>query len=201
MICDVLAFRVRLRREALARRDALPTTYVVAQGAQIAETVFQFVAERKAHVIFSYLDVPNEVPTRDLVRRLLRSGRRVFVPYVTTGSPEMTLYEIHDLDADLKRGIWGIPVPRTKRCPRREGSEVELALIPLVAFDEEGNRIGHGSGYYDRFLAKHPDVYRLGLAFETQRIEFCYPQPWDVPLDALVTETGWRTFYRRVNRL
>lgn len=201
MNSDLLAFRARLRREALARRDALPTTYVVVQGAQIAETVFQFIAERKVHVIFSYLDVPNEVPTRVLVERLLGSGRRVFVPYVTAGSPELTLYEVHDLDADLKRGVLGIPMPRTKRCPRREGSEVELALVPLVAFDEEGNRIGRGAGYYDRFLAKHPDVYRLGLAFETQRVEFCYPQLWDAPLDALVTETGWRTFHRRVNSL
>jgi 5-formyltetrahydrofolate cyclo-ligase len=197
MTPDPATIRARLRKEALERRDALPPERVAQWGERIADEALALVADRKARVVFSYLDVPNEVPTRALVERLLRSGCRVFVPYVTTGSPDLTLYEIRHLDSDLKRGIWGIPTPRIRRCPQRDASEVDLAFVPLVAFDDEGNRIGHGAGYYDRFLTKHPHVYRLGLAFEIQRVASCYPQPWDAPLDALLTEKGLRTFRRR----
>jgi 5-formyltetrahydrofolate cyclo-ligase len=197
MTFDFAATRARLRKETLERRDALPATDVAAWGARVAERAYRFAVDGNVDIVFSYLDVPNEVPTRSLVERLLRADRRVFVPYVTTGSLDLALYEVRDLDADLKRGIWGIPTPRVKRCPQRDGAEVELAFVPLVAFDNDGNRIGHGAGYYDRFLSKNPHVYRLGLAFETQRVNSCHAQPWDVPLDALITEEGLRTFGRR----
>ena len=78
--------------------------------------------------------------------------------------------------------------------------EVDVALVPCVAFDAEGYRIGHGGGFYDRFLAAYPAVEAVGLAFECQRVPSCLPQPWDVPLDVLVTEAGLWTFRREGSR-
>lgn len=197
MTPDVGQIRERIRKNTLERRDAAAPERIAEWGTLAVERAFNAVTERNAQVVFCYLDVPNEVPTRSLVERLLNAGRRVFVPYVTTGSPDLIPYEVRDLDTDLKRGIWGIPTPRIKRCPRRDGGEVELAVAPLVAFDDDGNRIGHGAGYYDRFFSEYSRSYRLGLAFEIQRVESCYPQPWDASLDAVVTEVGVRTFRRR----
>ncbi|MBT5713749.1 5-formyltetrahydrofolate cyclo-ligase, partial [Candidatus Poribacteria bacterium] len=118
---------------------------------------------------------------------------RVVVPRVVTGSEAMTLHEVVDLGRDVRPGLWGIPTPR-KRCAVVDGSDVDIVLVPMVAFDDEGWRIGHGGGYYDRFLSANPRAYRLGVAFELQRVDACFPQGWDERLHALVSEEGVRRF-------
>ena len=72
--------------------------------------------------------------------------------------------------------------------PEDEPDEVDLVIVPLVAFDENGNRIGHGGGYYDRFLKKYPRAKKIGLAYELQKIDEVPAEPHDVPLDAVITE-------------
>jgi len=163
-------------------------------GERIARGVLAALGDCDARTVFAYLNMTNEAPTRDIVASLLSGGKlRVVVPRVEAGSTDMTLHELRDLDRDVRAGLWGIPTPR-KRCPVVAGEEVDVALTPMVAFDEGGWRIGHGGGYYDRFFAASPAAYRLGVAFEMQRVDDCIPQEWDQPLHALVTETRTRHF-------
>ncbi len=165
-----------------------------AWGAQITRGVLDALADRGTMTVFTYLNMPNEAPTGDVVVSLLADERvRVVVPRVVSGSADMTLHELRDIERDVRPGLWGIPTPR-KRCPVAAGADVDVVLTPMVAFDERGWRIGHGGGYYDRFLSANPGAYRLGVAFELQRVADCLPQEWDVPLHALVTETGMRRF-------
>jgi 5-formyltetrahydrofolate cyclo-ligase len=163
-------------------------------GEHISRGVLAALADREPTTVFTYLNMPNEAPTRDVVVSLLADeGVRVVVPRVVAGSTDMTLHELRDLERDVRLGLWDIPTPR-KRCPVVSGAEVDVVLTPMVAFDESGWRIGHGGGYYDRFLSAHPSAYRLGVAFELQRVDDCIPQEWDEPLHALVTENGIRRF-------
>ena len=67
----------------------------------------------------------------------------------------------------------------------------DLIIVPLLGFDAALNRIGQGGGHYDRYLAAHPDAIRIGLAWEGQRVDSIAPQPWDVALDAILTETDF----------
>lgn len=84
----------------------------------------------------------------------------------------------------LRRGAHDIPQP-DDRAPMVEPS---LLIVPIVAFDVTFARIGQGGGYYDRYMAAHPDALRLGLAWESQRVEKFERNPWDIPLDVIVTE-------------
>ena len=192
---EPIAERDAIRQAALAKRAALDPDAVRRWGDAIAARTLTLLAERGDETVFAYLDMPNEVPTRAIVAALLHDGRRVVVPRVVRGSQAMTLHAIDDLERDLRPGLWGIPTPR-RRCPQVDPASVDVALVPCVAFDGEGYRIGHGGGFYDRFLTAYPHVYAIGLAFEWQRVPTCLPQPWDVPLDALVTEAGVWTFRR-----
>ena len=67
----------------------------------------------------------------------------------------------------------------------------KLILVPMLGFDAAFNRIGQGGGHYDRYLAAHPAACRIGIAWEAQRVDRIDPQPWDVPMDAVLTETGF----------
>ena len=78
--------------------------------------------------------------------------------------------------------------------PKDEPKQLDVVIVPLLAFDRQGNRIGMGGGYYDRFLKKYPAALKIGLAFELQKIENIPVEPHDVPLDAIITEDGTYTF-------
>jgi 5-formyltetrahydrofolate cyclo-ligase len=88
----------------------------------------------------------------------------------------------------LVRASWGGEQPDN----RARVETPDLILVPLLAFDAAFNRVGQGGGHYDRYLAAHPSALRIGLAWDFQRVDAIAPQPWDVPLDAVLTE---RAFY------
>ncbi|MAF09563.1 5-formyltetrahydrofolate cyclo-ligase [Candidatus Poribacteria bacterium] len=197
---EQLARRQAIRVATTERLTTADGAMAAGWGRSISSTILAILDERGPATVFTYLNMPEEAPTQDIVRALLADERmRVVVPRVVTGSEDMTLHEITDLGRDVRPGLWGIPTPRT-RCPVTEGSEVDIVLVPMVAFDDEGWRIGHGGGYYDRFLSANPRAHRLGVAFELQRVDGCLPQSWDERLDALVTEDGVRRFVARAGQ-
>jgi 5,10-methenyltetrahydrofolate synthetase len=89
-------------------------------------------------------------------------------------------------EAPMKKGAYGIPVP-----DNTEQVIIDAALIPMVGFDQQGYRLGYGSGYYDRTLASsHPCPLVIGIAFEMFRLDSVHPQVHDIPMDFIVTEAG-----------
>jgi 5-formyltetrahydrofolate cyclo-ligase len=194
---ELLAAKAAARRAALSLRASLDSAQVAAWGERIGDRALAFLRRRSDGVVFIYLSIANEVPTRAVVEQLLREGRRVAVPLVVRGSPAMTLHQVRHLDLDLAPGIWGIPTPLRGRCAEVDPAEVSTAVVPCVAVDAQGYRIGHGGGYYDRFLTQHREVFAVGLAFDVQRVATCFPQPWDARLDALITESGLTEFALR----
>ena len=132
----------------------------------------------------------DEVDTREIIERAWRANKRVFVP-VLRGGAQMAFCEI-DKDTELEQdrfGIWepvrGVLIPAKK---------LDLIITPTVAFDENKNRIGMGSGYFDRcfsFLRHRKHWLRpklLGVAFECQRVEKITPNAWDIRLYKIITE-------------
>jgi len=136
-----------------------------------------------------YVSVGNEVGTRGLIRALLERGKRVAVPLVHRETGELSARLITDLDKDLQPGALSIPEPiveRTEECPL---DRLEVVFVPGVAFDERGNRLGRGGGYFDRFLARlSPAVCTVGLAFECQIVEEAPMGPRDRGVQLVVTE-------------
>ncbi len=136
-----------------------------------------------------------ELSTVPLLARLVTTGKRVALPVVGKGG-SMSLYR-YRRHAPLVPNRFGIPEP-APGAPYVAPLSVDVLLVPLVAFDGYGVRLGMGAGYYDRFLGRLPPSMRprlVGLAHEVQRSLDPLPfADWDVPLDGVITERGWQSF-------
>ncbi|GAB3829468.1 5-formyltetrahydrofolate cyclo-ligase [Hymenobacter jeollabukensis] len=184
--------KAELRRLMLARRRALPAEELAARSAQVAAQLFSgfdVAAWRTVHV-FLPLQRRQELDTWPIIRRLWaeQPGTRVVVPLVEADG---TLTQrLLTPDTPLVESAWGIPEPLG--APQIKPAELDAVLLPLLAFDEQGQRVGYGKGFYDRFLLDCPQARRIGLSLEPPgpRIEDAWPG--DVPLHACVTpERVW----------
>ena len=155
----------------------------------------------RARTVMWYLGIRSEVRTRPAVEEALASGRRIVVPYCTvdaSGAGRLGLWHLGSLE-ELTPGTWNIPEPPRGRWgePEKEVSprELDLVVVPGVAFDRRGARLGNGRGYYDRLLAEvRPDAALLAPAFECQIFDEVVVGPDDVFVDKVITE---RNVYAR----
>lgn len=136
---------------------------------------------------FLYLSVGTEAGTELILEGLLAADKPVCAPRVTGGEMRSVPYA-----EPLSAGKFGISEP-----PCGEETECEVALAPLLAADGEGNRLGYGGGYYDRYFLAHPAVLRVGLCYEGQLLPRVPHGEGDVPLDAVLTEKGLHVFRDR----
>lgn len=154
-------------------------------NAVIEMRALEYLRSRRPGIIHCYMSFRSEAETYDLIRAAMQEGIRVLVPVVNeTG--EMVQHELHNLQ-ELRVGHLGLPVPGASA--EYLLHDVDIVIVPLVAFDRHGNRLGYGKGFYDRFLSLlGPEVERVGLAFATQEVERIPDAPHDVPLHKIVTE-------------
>lgn len=145
----------------------------------------------KPTVVMCYVSTTGEPPTHDIIRSCLKRGQRVCVPCMGKGGGAIVPCELQNFTSDLERGYSGILEPRdTCRRPVDLG-EIDIHLIPGVAFDPNGGRLGRGGGHYDRFLAGcNPQVIKMGLAFSWQIVEEVPREEHDIGMDLIVTEQG-----------
>lgn len=189
--------RIRRRRQRLAAGEVAAAS--VAVGHRVAEVVGP--SER----IAAYVPTRGEIDPMAGIRSM--GAHSIGLPTVLGKEMEFRLvalseanrssgstdlhqrFEQQMFEPQLESGRFGILQPPETAPPVDLGS-VQVMLVPLVAFDEQGHRIGHGRGYYDRALARIPPEKRprlIGLAYEFQRLEAWLPDPWDIPLDLIVT--------------
>jgi 5-formyltetrahydrofolate cyclo-ligase len=179
-----------LRTEALARRDSQPDKDALSRT--IGERLLSLPAYQQAKTVLFYVDVRSEVRTRWVLPRVLESGNCLVVPYCV--GRELALFHLRNV-SELVPGRFGIlePDPVLRGDPHRRvgADQLDLLIVPGVAFDQFGGRMGHGHGFYDRLLAKiRPGIPKIGLAFECQIVPAVPTEPHDVPLDAVITETA-----------
>lgn len=141
-----------------------------------------------ARVVLLYVSVfPEELVTEPFLRRVLDRGQRLLCPRVDRRERRLRLYEVCDLAGDLERGTLGIPEPK-RTCVEFEPQDVDWVLVPGVAFDGQGYRVGRGAGHYDRLLPRlGPEVPRWSLIFDEQWVDDIPVEPHDVPLDGVVS--------------
>ena len=108
------------------------------------------------------------------------------LPTLSDDNPLMTFRRWTPNDP-LVMSPWGGEQP----CDNADAVVPNIILVPMLGFDAAFNRIGQGGGHYDRYLAAHPQAARIGVAWEAQRVDSIDPQPWDVPMDAILTEAGF----------
>ena len=132
-------------------------------------------AFRKAAMVCSYVSLSYEVQTWQMIEAMLSQGKRVAVPAVEKTTDELAVFEIRDPRQELSPGAYNVPEPVASARRPVALESLDLVLVPGLAFDRRGNRLGTGKGYYDRFLARVPErVPCVGLAFSFQVLD-CLP--------------------------
>ncbi len=130
-----------------------------------------------------YYSLPDEVNTHQYIDYLLALGKKVLLPEVIDGE-NMVIRE-YTGKHDLKEGAFHIMEPIGSLFPEEKYQEIHLAIIPGMAFDQQGNRLGRGKGYYDRFLQKIPQVYKIGISFPFQLVDEIPTEETDIKMDAI----------------
>ncbi|TAM10242.1 MAG: 5-formyltetrahydrofolate cyclo-ligase [Nevskiaceae bacterium] len=182
-----------MRRAARLRRLAIP----LAERHRCARHIARLLLDRRklrcARHIGIYLSQGSELGTAPAIRALLAHDIQVYVPVVTRLPKKRELYFVRlDKTTPLRRAAYGIREP-VRRTRHRVARRLDVVLVPLVAFDDRGGRLGQGGGYYDRSFARRCARRPLlvGYAYHVQRVDTLPLDAWDVRLDAILTERGF----------
>lgn len=179
-----------LRRDMLARRSALPADSASRVSEAIQSAIAGLPVFGQAREVLLYMAMRNEVRTDRLLDALLRRGIRVLLPRCEPEARGAMHLACLTCREELRPGMYGIPEPDPALCAKAEEFAPELAVIPGLAFDRRGRRLGYGGGYYDRLLAL-PALARTVLvapAYSFQVMDTLPADPWDRPVHCLVTE-------------
>ena len=136
-----------------------------------------------------YIANDGELDLHPTISWLLREGHKVVIPFLQDTNMHFAPFNETSV---LRAGQFGLlePVEKVSVAP----CSIDVVLTPLVAFDQYGNRVGRGGGYYDRFMGDNPHCVFIGVSHELQKVEQLTPNDWDRRLDASVTEHSIRTF-------
>lgn len=173
-----------LRREILAARDRLTAGDVAQRSERILGHLESLPEFRAAQTVHLFVSFGTEVDTGPIFEALWRRGARTVAPRVLPG--RRLEHRVVSAPEDLEPGFRSIPEPRLS-CPLVSPEVLDLVLLPGLAFDRSGHRLGYGGGYYDRFLPACP-APRVALAFSLQIVEAVPREPHDLRADVVVTD-------------
>ena len=139
---------------------------------------------QRAETILMHYSLPDEVNTHVYIDQLLEQGKKILLPEVIDGE-NMVIRE-YTGKHDLKEGAFHIMEPIGSLFPEERYHEINLAIIPGMAFDAKRNRLGRGKGYYDRFLQKIHQVYKIGICFPFQLIDKIPTEETDIKMDDIM---------------
>ncbi len=173
----------QLKQLILENRNSLTKDEIIEKSRQIEERLFNFNKYKESKAIMFYVSINSEVHTHEMIQKALLD-KRVIVPKVVHHEIEPSI--VLDFDSLIPSGKFGIlePIEAMKIAYKN----IDLVLVPGIAFDKQGHRIGYGFGYYDKFLAKVPKAIKIGLAYDFQIIDDVPKEEHDVPVDFIVTE-------------
>jgi 5-formyltetrahydrofolate cyclo-ligase len=177
--------KAELRRDAIARRDALPAEARQAAAETIAARAFPLAIRPRA-IVSGFMPLKSEISPLPLMQKLATAGAQLALPAIAGRGQPLVMRE-WSFDAPLDRGQWGI------REPKPEAAEVapDIVLVPLLAFDRSGHRIGYGAGYYDMTIASlraQKSITAIGIAFAVQEVAEVPATERDARLDLVLTE-------------
>lgn len=153
-------------------------------SSDICGRILQNEKVRTADAVFTYYSLPDEVFTHRLNDELVAMGKQVILPKVISDT-EMTLHGFRSA-SDLVEGSFGIMEPCTPVLAVEDISERCVALVPGMAFDVEGNRMGRGRGYYDRMLSRIPYIYKIGVCFQFQMVDSVPANEYDISMNEVI---------------
>ncbi len=187
--CDpeaVFRWRKKERERLIAERLAIPVEKRLALGEKIAAHVEDAIGDVRGLTVSAYWPFRGEPDFRPLMAEIRERGGRTALPVCIRRAAPMT-FRIWSHGEPLERGVWNIPVP----AETAESVIPDIVIAPLVGFDGGNYRLGYGGGYFDRTLAALPQKPNVvGAGYAAALMPTIYPQPFDIPMDMIVTENG-----------
>ena len=187
---DVLAEKRALRDRVRLIRDAADPERRREWSVRICDHLLRECDLVGAGRVLSYIGFGSEIDTLPFNRMLLERRLALVLPRVDRAAGGLVLHRVRDLDADLVPGVWGIREPDPRRCEVVAPAAIDWMLLPGLAFDLHGGRLGYGGGYYDRLLPQLPPLRRIAAAFQCQIVDRVPRGPHDVSMDVVITERG-----------
>lgn len=198
----VLSERRNLRERLRASRRAMPADECRQAALSVAVRVVDCPTYTQAHHVAGYWACQGELDPLPLLERAGIAGKQAYLPVIVDDPPKTLRFAPYRSDSPLRLNRFNIPEPDVPATEWVSPNQLDLVLVPLVAFDLVGTRVGMGGGFYDRsFAFLHDPAYRskrpylLGLGYEFQKIpDLLVREAWDIPLDAVATEAALYEF-------
>lgn len=174
-----------IRNKILNIRNSLSEDECMMKSAAILKRLYGLDAFLRAYKVGMYASIGSEVITYPLIGRAQILDKGVAFPEVTDKDKSEMIFKYIMKVSDLKKGYMSIPEPKDSKIVMEHP---DVLIIPLVAFDDKLNRVGYGKGFYDRYLSSHPEIVKIGLAYECQKAEEIDFSENDVKCDFIITE-------------
>ncbi|NLC44678.1 MAG: 5-formyltetrahydrofolate cyclo-ligase [Clostridiales bacterium] len=179
-----------LRKIMANKRSRIPIKIRTSKSEIIMNKLRSLQIYNDSKLIFVYVSFRSEVETHSFINQALKDGKRIAVPLTISEGKLLLPCEIYSLD-DLAPRTLGILEPDKDNIKEVNSKDIDLAVVPGLAFDPSGNRLGFGAGYYDRFLPSlRKGAITIGVCFDEQLVEQLPVEDFDVPLDAVLTNLG-----------
>lgn len=192
-------FKKDLRRQMRQKRRNLTAAEQRRHAQGLLSTIRRLTQFRRSHTIALYLASDGEISPEQIIQYCRKLGKRCFLPVLHPVRHNRLWFIEYTQKTVLSANIYGIKEPALVQAPRRPAWALDLVLLPLVAFDTEGGRLGMGGGYYDRTFAfkqswrQGRGTRLIGLAHDLQKVKRLKTESWDIPLTGIATE---KRFYR-----
>lgn len=183
-----------IRKMIKDKKNKVTSDYILSSNKEITSTLIETDAFKTASTIMCYISFGTEVDTKPIINQCLKEGKTVLVPIIIKNEDETSYMEasqLMDPESDLAPGTMGIMEPKASKIRIRDPKTIDLVIIPGMAFDRKGNRLGYGAGYYDYYLEKlRDDCNQIGLTFSFQLIDHIPTQKHDKQIKNIITERG-----------
>ena len=156
------------------------------QGKGVTPLVLNNSHFQQAQNILCYVSLPDELQTFDILRSALAAHKNVYVPRIDSQHGVIRCVQILNLEDDLVPGKYGVPEPKVSLASSGVEELLDLVVVPGLAFDKRGHRLGRGMGFFDRFLSRCTGAYTLGICLDQQVLENIPVEKHDVPLDEVL---------------
>lgn len=183
---DIRPLKQRMRKEIKDWRRSMSAEAKAAYDEKILEKLLSMREYQTCKTVLTYVSLPIEVDTLSLITRALADGKRVAVPRCVDDSRLMEFYYIESLD-QLAIRTFGVLEPVIERCELVQDFGDSICIVPALAYDKAGYRLGYGAGYYDRFLSGYPGA-KIGVVYAQNLRKRLWSGRYDVPVDLIITE-------------
>ena len=185
----------KLRKKAQIIRDGIPHTEKSRLDKKIIENLLSWSVFQKSKYIFCYVSFRSEVDTMQVIHYALNANITVAVPEINLNLKKMKACIISSASESLVSGEYGIQKPHPA-CPEADYEKIDLIIAPGLAFSPNGERLGYGGGYYDKFLEKYGKITTCALTYDILIFDSLPVKDHDRPVDYLITESGVKNTQR-----